>query len=83
MRLILLPDIPSAPHWRYYDAGGAILLLPTPSPRLALTGQCDFHELLMEGVEILVGIKPATPRRFPIFNPSSFTQAALMFERCT
>jgi hypothetical protein len=80
MRLILLPDIPSVPHWRYYDAGGAI---PKPAPRLALTGQFDFHELLMEGVEIRVAIKPATPRRFPIVNSCSFTQAALMFERCT
>jgi hypothetical protein len=48
-----------------------------------LTGQFDFHELLMEGVEIRVAIKPATPRRFPIVNSCSFTQAALMFERCT
>jgi hypothetical protein len=43
----------------------------------------------MEGVEIRVvieirvAIKPATPRRFSIVNPSSFTQAGLMFERCT
>jgi hypothetical protein len=37
----------------------------------------------MEGVDIRVAIKPATPRRFPIVNLSSFTQAALMFERCT
>jgi hypothetical protein len=64
-------------------AGGAILLLPKPAPRLTLTDQCAFHELLVEGVEIRVAIKPATPRRFPIVNPSSFTQAALMFERCT
>jgi hypothetical protein len=59
------------------------LLLPKRAPRLALTGQCDFHELLMEGVEIRVAIKPATLLRLPIVNPSSFTQAALMFERCT
>jgi hypothetical protein len=37
----------------------------------------------LEGVDIRVAIKPATPRRFPIVNPSSFTQAGLMFERCT
>jgi hypothetical protein len=37
----------------------------------------------MEGVEIRVAIKPATPRHFPTVDPSSFTQAALMFERCT
>jgi hypothetical protein len=37
----------------------------------------------MEGVDIRVAIKPAKPRRFPIVNPSSFTQAGLMFERCT
>ncbi len=37
----------------------------------------------MEGAEIRVAIKPAAPRRFPIVHPSSFTQAALMFERCT
>jgi len=37
----------------------------------------------MEGVEIRVAIKPATPRRFPVVNPSSLTQAALMFERLT
>jgi len=66
-----------------YDAGGAILLLPKPAPRLALTSQCDFHGLLLEGVDVRVAIKPATPRRFPLVNPSSFTQAGLMFERCT
>jgi len=43
------------------------------SPALALTGQCDFHGLLLEGVDIRVAIKPATPRRFPIVNPYSFT----------
>jgi len=37
----------------------------------------------MEDVGIRVAIKPATPRRFPIVNPSSLTQAGLMFERCT
>ena len=37
----------------------------------------------MESVDIRVAIKPATPRRFPNVNPSSFTQAGLMFERCT
>lgn len=37
----------------------------------------------MAGVDIPVAIKPATPQCFPIVNPSSFTQAALMFDRCT
>jgi len=35
----------------------------------------------MEGVDVRVAIKPATQRRFSILNPSSLTQAALMFER--
>ena len=55
-------------------------------PRLvsALIGQCDLHELLIERVEIrFLRSNLATPQRFVIFKPSSFTQAALMFERCT
>jgi len=48
-----------------------------------MTVKGDFQEPFMEGVELRVAIKPGTPRRFPIVNPSSFTQAALMFERCT
>jgi hypothetical protein len=48
-----------------------------------LTGQSDFHELLIEGVDIRVAVKPVTPRRFLIVNPFSLTQAGLIFERCT
>jgi hypothetical protein len=37
----------------------------------------------MEGVDIRAAIEPVTPRRLPFVNPSTFTQAGLMFERRT